>query len=357
MPSPDYNLWNGQESITGLCLYTDDSSEKSQICDASFQLKAITHLTAIKLYTFRSERYKVAPFNDKSKLGEFLAEVFNEEFNLSGTTRSALIIHMSDPQNEQAKVHQANLVLYGEKAENDTFISVYAHPMYDDNSYLPAYEITDIPDDIKQADMAVLCEIFGTDHEFKSEEMMSSFDIMGPTNRYTEEEMMVLSVSKPSQQDGSSDIIKSAMTARKETHNRRYNIPEKKSSRSLKSVPSKYISSKPTPAPPSSSSSNSRQIEYKKNLIRKAIVREFNKQGMQAETSREIFQLAYTLVRHCSVSDNMGDIKELNTDLNCKQRHIIESAEELNPDDLSLLVKLNVDHLINMETMSRLYLK
>ncbi|GAN04874.1 hypothetical protein MAM1_0075c04340 [Mucor ambiguus] len=348
MPSPDCiytgslllgqdNIWNGQESITGLCLYTDDSSEKSQICDVSFQLKAITHLTAIKLYTFRSERYKVTPLNEKSRLGEFLAEVFNEEFNLSGTTRSALIVHMRDPQNEQEKAHQVNLVLYGEKAEADPSISVYAHPIYDDNNYLPAYEITDIPDDIKQTDMAVLCEIFGTDHEFKSEEIMSSLDIVGPTNRYTEEEMMTLLASKPSQQDTSSDIIKSAMTARKETHKRRYNIPEKKSSRSLKSVPSKYIPSKPA-ASPSSSNSTSRQIEHKKNLIRKAIVKEFNKQGMQAETSREIFQLAYTLIRHCS-------------------RHIIESAEELNPDALSLLVKLNVDHLINMETMSRLYLK
>ncbi|CAO0800288.1 unnamed protein product [Mucor circinelloides] len=244
---------------------------------------------------------------------------------------------MKDPQNEEEKAYQVNLVIYGEKVEADQSISVFAHPMYDDNSYLPAYEITDIPDDINQTDMAVLCEIFGTNHEFKSEEMMSSMDILGPTNRYTEEEMMAILASKPSQQEGSSDIIKSAMTARKETHNRRYNIPEKKGSRSLKSVPSKYISAKPT-ASPSSSSSTSRQIEHKKNLIRKAIVKEFNKQGMQAETSREIFQLAYTLVRHCS-------------------RHIIESAEELNPNDLSLLVKLNVDHLINMETMSRLYLK
>ncbi|KAL0144654.1 hypothetical protein V8B55DRAFT_1346461 [Mucor lusitanicus] len=349
MPSPDCiytgslllgqdNAWNGQDSITGLCLYTDDSSEKSQICDASFQLKAITHLTAIKLYTLRSERYRVAPLNDKSKLGDFLAEVFNEEFNLSGTTRSALIIHMSDPQNEQEKAYQVNLVLYGEKAEADPSISVYAHPMYDDNSYLPAYEITDIPDDIKQTDMAVLCEIFGTDHEFKSEEMMSSMDIVGPTNRHTEEEMMALLASQPSQQDTSSDIIKSAMTARKETHKRRYNIPEKRSNRLLKSVPYKYISSKPAAASPSSSNSTSRQVEYKKNLIRKAIVKEFSKQGMQAETSREIFQLAYTLIRHCS-------------------RHIIESTEELNPNDLGLLVKMNVDHLINMETMSKLYLK
>lgn len=167
--------------------------------------------------------------------------------------------------------HQVNLVLYGEKAEADPFISVYAHPMYDDNSYLPAYEITDIPDDIKQTDMAVLCEIFGTDHEFKSEEMMSSMDIVGPTNRYTEEEMMALLASTPSQQDASSDIIKSAMTARKETHKRRYNIPEKKSSRSLKSVPSKYVSTKPAAtaaamATASSSSSTSRQVEYKKNV-------------------------------------------------------------------------------------------
>lgn len=160
-----------------------------------------------------------------------------------------------------------NMVLYGEKADADHSISVYAHPLMNDTCYFPAYEMAITTDDAEEKSMSILDEIFGMDHVYKHREMMSSADMMVPVNRYTEIEMLENLHSNNSSQNNSSDIITSAMAARKATHNRRHHISEKKSSsRSLKSVPSKYVSTKPIPPAPSATSINRLAQEEKKNV-------------------------------------------------------------------------------------------
>ncbi|KAI8642904.1 hypothetical protein BD408DRAFT_415829 [Parasitella parasitica] len=334
------NLWKSQSIISGLCLFTDSSSEQSQICSVSFQLLATTHLTAIKLYTFSSERYNLVPVKEESKLEDFMAEVFNEEFNLCGTTKNALIIHMSNNQNKD-NAQNSNMVVYGEKNEATNSISVYAHTMIDDFSFFPAYDMTNTTDNInKKTNMAILDEIFGMEHVYKHREMMSSSDMMAPNNRYTELEIIERLSSNQSMLDSSSDIITSAMVARKATHNRRHHIPEKKpNSRLLKSVPSKYISNKLTPSTqPSSFSSPSgmiKQQEEKKQMIRRVIKNELTRQGKDIVGDKELFQQIYTSVRYC-------------------YKDIVNSAAELDQEKLHVIVKMNVDFYNNMENVARL---
>ncbi|CEP18053.1 hypothetical protein [Parasitella parasitica] len=279
---------------------------------------------------------------EESELGDFMAEVFNEEFNLCGTTKNVLIVQMSNDQNEM-NAQSTNMVVYGEKSNINDSISVYAHPMIDDFSFFPAYEMANTTDNInKETNMAILDEIFGMEHVYKHREMMSSSDMVAPNNRYTELEIIERLSSSQSALDSSADILTSAMAARKATHNRRHHIPEKKpNSRLLKSVPSKYISNRL--APPTSSSSSSptspsgmtRQQEEKKQMIRRVIKSELTRQGKDIVGDKELFQQIYTSVRYC-------------------YRDIVNSTVELDQEKLTVIVKMNVDFYNNMDNIARL---
>ncbi|GAA5817463.1 hypothetical protein MFLAVUS_011011 [Mucor flavus] len=183
-----------------LCLYTDESSEQSPAFDVSFQLQAIINLTAVKLFMFKRDRWRVAIMEQGSGLTSFLGKLFNEETNLCGTTKKALLVQVN--RTTETKLaganttsyplpSKSNLIIYGERRDASLFI--YAHPLIDDMKFLPVYEssTTMCPpcDDLKN-DQMVLDEIFGEEYAFDYDNLVLSAQLTDPTNKLTETDIV-----------------------------------------------------------------------------------------------------------------------------------------------------------------------
>ncbi|KAI9335219.1 hypothetical protein BD770DRAFT_15876 [Pilaira anomala] len=75
---PDVS-WQGEHVLSDLCLYTDESTEQSQVFDVNFHLEAIIHLTAVKMFMLKRDRWRASILESNSGLNGFLRQLFNEE--------------------------------------------------------------------------------------------------------------------------------------------------------------------------------------------------------------------------------------------------------------------------------------
>ncbi|GAA5803249.1 hypothetical protein HPULCUR_008726 [Helicostylum pulchrum] len=229
-----------------LCLYADESSEQSPAFDVSFQLQAIVNLTAVKLFMFKRDRWRVAIMEQSSGLTSFLGRLFNEETNLCGTTKKALLVQVNKTletkrnSTNKKKAHprentnvysigtdtigyplpsKSNLIIYGERRDANLFI--YAHPLIDDMKFLPVYEssTTMCPpcDDLKN-DQMVLDEIFGEAYAFDYDNLVLSAQLTGPTNKLTETDIVDKIAYDQKDKVEGRDLIAEAKNAMQEKH-------------------------------------------------------------------------------------------------------------------------------------------
>ncbi|KAG2231271.1 hypothetical protein INT48_008478 [Thamnidium elegans] len=132
-------------------------------------------------------------------LTSFLGQLFNEETNLCGTTKKALLVRVNKTTDTKRTnttgyplPSKSNMIIYGERRDSSLFI--YAHPLIDDMKFLPVYESSSTTmcpscDDLKN-DQMVLDEIFGEAYAFDYDNLVLSAQLTDPTNKLTETEIV-----------------------------------------------------------------------------------------------------------------------------------------------------------------------
>ncbi|KAI9247893.1 hypothetical protein EDC94DRAFT_625390 [Helicostylum pulchrum] len=325
--------WQGEHVLTDLCLYADESSEQSPAFDVSFQLQAIVNLTAVKLFMFKRDRWRVAIMEQSSGLTSFLGRLFNEETNLCGTTKKALLVQVNKTLETKRTdtigyplPSKSNLIIYGERRDANLFI--YAHPLIDDMKFLPVYEssTTMCPpcDDLKN-DQMVLDEIFGEAYAFDYDNLVLSAQLTGPTNRLTETDIVDKIAYDQKDKVEGRDLIAEAKNAMQEKHDL-LKMNRKPGTRISKSKPTK-LKQKAELSP-----YNSLTLE-KKNMI-KALIKETLESP--AKEDKSINQLIYSSVRYIF-------------------RNTVISSSSIDQTKLRCVIKMHADFYNNIGNIVNLF--